>query len=471
MAKQFKLLLINPQNQHRIGFALSVTSRYPPLSLGIIAALTPDSWDVEILDENFERFENSDREYPDLVGITAFTANAYRAYQIAHWYTDRGIPVVIGGIHATMMPLEAAQYATTVFKGEAESTWPLVIEDFESNRLKPVYEGGRPSMERVPKARHDLFHKNYLFNSIQTTRGCPYRCEFCSVHEFNGSRHRLRPVGEILDEMECMPDKMLGIVDDNFYGYSTRSKEHSYEILEGMLKRGIKKEWFIQASMNIADDPEFLKLAAKAGCREVLLGVESDDEEQLKQANKVLNAKMKPESFKKRFRRIQSAGISVLGAFIFGLDGDTPETLQRRARFIKKSGVDAVQATIVTPTPGTKLYARLLEEDRISETNYPKDWEKYHTEEVVIVPDRMSADSLQKNMYSIWHQVYNKTAMRKRFLQSLWRTRNFKSSMWAYVGNWHYRRIVFENSGLHPDKKPEKQNIRHYGHHKMTESL
>ncbi len=470
MSGKYKLLLINPQNQHRTGFALSVTSRYPPLSLGILGALTPENWDVEILDENFERFEEHKDKQADLVGITAFTSNVYRAYEIAAHYTAQDIPVVIGGVHATMMPEEASQYATTVFKGEAETKWPELIKDFENSRLRSVYEGGRPAMEYVPKARHDLFHRGYLFNSIQTTRGCPYKCDFCSVHEFNGSKHRLRPVEDILDELESLPDKMLGIVDDNFFGYSTKSKEHSYALLEGMLKRGIKKDWFIQASLNIATDQKFLKLASRAGCREVLLGVESDDEEQLKHSNKVLNAKIKPEHFKKSFRKIQKAGISVLGAFIFGLDGDTSESLYRRLKFIQKSGVDAVQATIVTPTPGTRLFERLLNENRISKTNFPRDWEKYHTEETVIIPDGMTAEELEYHMYVVWHKIYNKTSMRLRFLKTLLRTKDYKSALWAYAGNWHYRRIVFEKSGLDPDKHPEKQStFAKPSRHKKTE--
>ncbi|MCF8307442.1 MAG: B12-binding domain-containing radical SAM protein [Bacteroidales bacterium] len=457
MAKKYKLLLINPQNQHRIGFALTVTSRYPPISLGIIAALTPDSWEVEILDENFDRFEDNPDKEADLVGITAFTPNVFRAYQIAEHYKSRDIPVVLGGIHATMMPGEATQYVDVVFKGEAESKWPDLIKDFENNNLQPVYEGGRPPMEKIPTARHDLFHKDYLFNSIQTTRGCPYKCDFCSVHRFNGNKHRLRPVQDILDEMEQLPDKLLGIVDDNFYGYSIRSREHSYAILEGMIERGLKKQWFIQASMNIAEDPRFLKLASKAGCREVLLGVESDNLDQLKQSNKFLNAKMKPESFKKKFRKIQRAGISVLGAFIFGLDGDTPESLHRRERFIKKSGVDAIQATVLTPNPGTELFEKLTRENRVIRNNYPEDWQRYHAEEVVIQPDRMSAEELEHHMYIIWHKIYNKTTMRKNVIKSVMRSRKLKSAIWAYVGNWHYRRIVFENGGYDPDKHPDKQ--------------
>ncbi len=466
-----KLLLINPQNKHRRGFSLSRASRYPPLSLAILAALTPKHWEVKIQDENFEWFEDEKDKEADLVGITAFTPNAYRAYEIAGYYESKGIPVVMGGIHATALPEEAGQYVTTVFKGEAESEWPKVIDDFEKGKLKPLYEGGRPSMDLMPTPRHDLFHEGYMFNTVQTTRGCPYNCDFCSVHTFNGTKHRLRAVEDILDEIEQFPDKLMGFVDDNFYGYSTKSKEHSYAILEGMIQRGIKKEWFIQASFNIADDPKFLDLAAKAGCREVLIGVESENIHQLKQANKHLNARIRPESFRKKFRKIQRAGIAVLGAFIFGLEGDTVEDLHRRLKFIRKSGVDAIQATVLTPAPGTALFDRMLKENRIFRQDYPSDWQRYHSEEVVFKPDRMTPKEFEYNMYIVWHKLYNKTSMRQRFLRSLWLIRNFKSAMWAYVGNWHYRRIVFENGGFDPDTHPAKQKriFREPGTHQVID--
>ena len=472
MSRKYRLLLINPQNQYRTGFALTVTSRYPPISLGILASLTPDNWEIQILDENFNKFEETEDNNPDLVGITSFSPNVYRAYQIAAHYRKKGIPVVLGGNHATMASGEAAQYVDVVFKGEAETEWATLIRDFENNQLKNVYEGGRPSLEKMPPARHDLFHKDYIFSSIQTTRGCPFKCEFCSVHAFNGTKHRLRPAADILDEMEQMPSDFLFIVDDNFYGYSTKSKEHAYEIMEGMIKRGIKKQWFTQASINIADDDKFLKLAAKSGCREVFIGVESDDLEQLKSANKLLNARITPEKFKKKFRKIQKAGIAVLGAFIFGLDGDTKESIHRRARFIQKSGVDSIQTALLMPPPGTGLFDRMKREGRMRENNFPEDWQKYHSAEVVLDPDKMTAEELQHEMYIIWHKLYNKTAMRKRFLRTLWHTKNFKAALWAYVGNWHYRRIVFEMGGYDPDKHPDKQEriFREPGTHKIIEA-
>lgn len=454
-----KLLLINPLNQYRKGFSLSWTNVYPPIALGILASLTPKYWDIDIIDENFEKFENLDekRKEADLVGITSFSPNAPRAYEIASFFRKRNIPVVYGGNHATMMAEEAANYVDVVFKGEAETKWHEVIEDFENNRLKPLYDGGQPDLKEMPPARHDLFHKNYLFSSIQTTRGCPFKCDFCSVHVFNGTHHRLRPVKDILDELEAIPSKLVFIVDDNFYGSSRASREHGYQIMEGMLERGIKKDWYAQTSMNVADDEKFLKLAAKSGCRELFIGVETDDPEQLESTNKLFNARVTPEKFREKFRKIQKHGIAVLGAFIFGLDGDTEEKLYRRAEFIEKSGVDTIQTSLLMTPPGTELFERMKKSGRMLRTNFPKDWERYHSVEVILQPETMSPEELQHHMYIIWHKLYNKTANRKRFLKTLWRTKSFKAALWAYIGNTHYRSMVFENGGYNPDKHPDKQ--------------
>ncbi|HKK10620.1 MAG TPA: radical SAM protein [Bacteroidales bacterium] len=454
-----KLLLINPLNQYRKGFSLSWTNVYPPIGLGILASLTPENWDIKIIDENFDKWEKippEDKE-ADLIGITSFSPNAPRAYEIAAYFRERNIPVVYGGNHATMMSEEAAQYVDVVFKGEAETKWPEVIRDFENNELKPVYDGGQPDLKTMPPARHELFDKRYIFSSIQTTRGCPFKCDFCSVHLFNGTRHRLRPVNDILDELEAIPNKLVFFIDDNFYGYSTASKNHAYEIMEGMIERGMKKDWYAQTSMNVADDEKFLKLAARSGCHELFIGVETDDPEQLKNTNKRLNAKVSPENFQKKFRKIQKHGIAVLGAFIFGLEGDTVESIYRRAQFIEDTGVDTIQTSLLMPPPGTPLYDRQKKAGRLLRTNFPKDWERYHSAEVILQPENMSPQELQHHMYIIWHKLYNKKANRKRFLKTFWRTKSYKAALWAYIGNTHYRSMSFENGGYNPDMHPDKQ--------------
>ncbi len=445
-----KLLLVSPLSRHRKGMSISWDARYRPLGLGIIAALTPEHWDIKIIDENFDTFEF---EEADLVGFTAFTANAYRVYEISKLYRDKGITTVMGGIHASMVPDEAQQHVDTIVIGEGESVWPKLIEDFENGQLQPRYIGEAISLDKMPIARHDLFHKDYLFGSVQTTRGCPSDCEFCSVHAFNGHVHRLRPVEHILDELEQIPQKLIFFVDDNIVGYSKKSRERALALFKGMVDRKLNKYWFSQTSLNIADDAEVLKWAAKSGCKTMLVGVEAESDEGLTETNKKVNLRLGVSEYQNKFRKIQRAGIPVMGTFIFGLDSDNIESLKRRTEFIKKCGVDSVQSSILTPLPGTRLFDKLYQNNRITATNFPADWQKYHFAEPVITPANMTAEELYRTMWTNWARLYNKWELRRRLLRTWWRTRSFSTAWWGYVANWHYRRIFFEKLPIHPDDK------------------
>jgi radical SAM superfamily enzyme YgiQ (UPF0313 family) len=201
-----KLVLVNPVNPARVGLTVNKASRFPPIGLGIVAALTPASWDVKIVDENWEPFSYQEA---DLVGITAFTASANRAYELASVYRGKGVKVVIGGIHASMCPDEVLRFADAVVVGEAEAVWQKVLRDFEEGRLQQRYNSELTDLSGMTHPRRDLFHPGYLFASVQTSRGCPMDCEFCSVTAFNGKKYRRRPPGEVLDELQSIPQKML----------------------------------------------------------------------------------------------------------------------------------------------------------------------------------------------------------------------------------------------------------------------
>lgn len=447
--KRKKLLLINPISPDNRGISVNQGQRYPPLGLGMVAALTPETWDVEILDEIFTRYDyvNDFRE-ADFVGFTAFTFTVARAYEIAAIYRSKGIRTVIGGIHASMLPDEAMQYVDVVVVGEAESVWGSVIDDFESGNLKPVYKAGFIDLAGQPRPRHDLFHPGYWFAAIQTTRGCPMNCTFCSVTTFNGNHYRMRPVEEVLDEIESVKHKsMLFFVDDNIIGYGKESREHALAIFRGMVSRGITKQWFSQASINFADDDEVMQAASDSGCRLILLGIEAEKAEQLKESNKMLNAK-RVGSYPEIFRRIHRHNISILGTFLFGMDSDTVKSMQERVRYILKSGVDAYMTTILTPLPGTALFKRLEKENRLLPMDYPADWNQYQFTNVVYKPVNFSPEELLSEMMKNWGKIYRLRTIRWKAFRTFlnqrslnlrkWLRTGLQATGWAYYTNWHY---------------------------------
>jgi len=435
-----KLVLINPVNPVRTGLTVNPSSRFPPIGLGIIAALTPESWEVELVDENWEPFTYREA---DLVGITAFTASARRAYEIAALYRERAVPVVMGGIHASMCPEEALRFVDAVVIGEAETAWPQVLADAEAGRLQQVYQGEWPDLAGMPSPRRDLFHPDYMFASVQTSRGCPMDCEFCSVTAFNGRRFRRRPPEDVLGELETIPQKMIFFVDDNIIGYGKESREQALAIFRGMVERGLDKWWFCQASLNFADDKDVLHWAGRAGCKMVFLGLEAEEVDGLAEVNKRLNLQRGVESYAEVFRRIHRAGIAVLGAFIFGMDGDTPEKLHRRTDYMIRSGVDVMQTTYLTPLPGTRLFHRLEEEGRLLYTDFPQDWDHYDMTEVTHQPQGMRPEILSQTMRECNRRMYAWPMLMRKAMQTFRETRNPMATMFVWRSNINYRNVAF----------------------------
>ncbi|MBN1810244.1 MAG: B12-binding domain-containing radical SAM protein [Anaerolineae bacterium] len=433
-----KLVLVNPVNPARIGLTVNKSSRFPPIGLGIVAALTPGHWDVALLDENWEPFTY---QHADLVGITAFTASANRAYEIAAVYREQGVPVVMGGIHASMCTEEALRFVDAVMVGEAEAAWPQVVADVEAGQLRQVYRGEWRTLAGLPRPRRDLFHSGYLFASVQTSRGCPMDCEFCSVTAFNGRRYRRRPPEEVLDELQTIPQKMLFFVDDNIIGYGRESREQALAIFCGMVERELDKWWFCQASLNFAGDDEVLHWAGRAGCKMVFLGLEAEEVDALAEVNKRLNLRRGVESYEEAFRRIHRAGIAVLGAFIFGMDGDTPEKLRHRAEYMVHSGIDVMQKTFLTPLPGTRLFDQLRDGGRLLYTDFPRDWERYDMGEAVHRPRGMTPEALTQVMGESGRRMYAWPVLVRKVVRTLWETRNPMAAMFAWQSNVNYRNV------------------------------
>ncbi len=440
-----KLLLINPIARYIKRKPLFLPyfgdAPFEPLNLAIIAALTPDDWDIEIFDEILEPFTYREA---DLVGITSYTGSAYRAYQIAQQYRENGIPVVMGGIHASMVPEEAQQYVDSVVIGEAEGIWEKVLSDFEAGQMQKVYRPEMLPMKGAPFPRRDLLSDRYSSSSVQTSRGCPKDCEFCSVTAFNGQQYRNRPVEEILDELETISNRFIFFVDDNFVEKGKKSEERAMALFQGMIDRNLNKYWTCQAPISIADNEELLHYAHKSGGRIILMGIESEKKEALESLGKKLNMKQVA-SYNDIFKRIHKHKICMVGTFIFGLDTDTPQDLYNRVKFIKKSRIDIVQPTVLTPLPGTKLYERFKEENRLVHTNYPEDWEKYDWSQVVYEPARMSREELKKTMIKCWDSLGNWGTVLWKAVKTLFYTRNLLMAYGMLNINYVYSMQYYRN--------------------------
>jgi radical SAM superfamily enzyme YgiQ (UPF0313 family) len=434
-----KLLLVNPVNRTRPGLSRDRFSRFPPLGLGMIAALTPESWDVELVDENWERFRYRDA---DLVGITSFTSSASRAYKIASLFRDRRVPVVMGGVHASTCPEEALRYVDSVVAGEAENVWPEVVADAERGSLKRLYRGELSSMRDLPAPRHDLFDPRYLIECVETSRGCPMDCEFCSVTVFHGRRSRLRPVEEVLDELGSIPQRVFFFVDGNILGNTREAREGALALFKGMVGRKLRKWWFCMASMGFGEDPELLRWAFRAGCRMVFIGVEAEKSEMLAEVNKRTNLRIGPKGFEERFRRINEAGIAVLGSFLFGLDGDRARNLRDRATYMLESRVDAVQVTYLTPLPGTRLFEKIKFQDRLLRDEFPDDWSRYDFAEVVYRPASMDPHLLVEAMQECAGRVYSWPSMIRKGLRTFRKTGSPVAAAIAFQSNRVYRKIA-----------------------------
>ena len=350
-------------------------SRASPLGLAYVAAVTPATWDIRILDENFETCD-----YPeaDLVGITAFTSCITRAYEIAAEYRKRGTKVVLGGIHASMRPDEALRYVDAVVVGEVENIWQKVLDDFEAGRMTGAYKGTQVDLETFDiLPRRDLFNPGYIWNSIQTSRGCPFNCSFCSVSHHLGKEYRQRKPESVLRELETIPGKYIFFADDNLVGYSAESRARAIALFDGMISRGMKKRWWTQTSLNVSEDDVVLQKAKESGCAYLFIGFESNRPDMLKVMHKGINLKVGVDNYKTVVSRLHAHGLGVHGSFIIGNDHEGAETYEALAKFIMRAGVDIVQISILTPLPGTDLFNQVEKEGRLLFTNFPADWDKF----------------------------------------------------------------------------------------------
>ncbi|WP_258359317.1 B12-binding domain-containing radical SAM protein [Moorella sulfitireducens] len=399
-----KIALIAPAWHDPLWESEKEKSIFPPLNLITLAALTPPRHEVTILDESLTDID-FDAKY-DLVGISAMTALAPRAYEIADTFREKGIRVVLGGMHPSALPEEAAAHADAVVVGEAEGSWQQLLADLEAGKLEPVYrQQERPSLEHMVYPRRDLLLRSrYLVpDTVQTTRGCPFACSFCSVSQFFGRSFRFRPVEEVIGEVAGLEGEVIAFIDDNIVGNAGYARRLFTELAR--LPRKVK--WFSQGSLNIARDEELLQLAAASGCIGLFIGFESLSPDNLKAVGKAVN---RVDEYRQAIKKIHDYGIAIEGAFVFGLDEDDEGVFERTVKFAQENHLEAAQFGILTPFPGTPLRAAMEREGRITSN----DWSEYTISKVVFEPKNMSAKTLQEGFNWAWQEFYSLGSISRR---------------------------------------------------------
>jgi radical SAM superfamily enzyme YgiQ (UPF0313 family) len=401
-----KLLLINPgADKDRLGSRRRRKSSIAQLSLPLLAVRAGDRFELEILDESV-----SDLDFnrpADLVGISVMTPLAVRAYAIADEFRRRGKKVVLGGMHVFFREAEAAEHADTLLVGEAEKVWDRLLADFLDGRLAKRYQAESPhDLSGLPHPRLDLLnHRAYSFaNIMETGRGCPHHCQYCSVTAYWGNRYRFRPVPEVVEELAAMPPGVVTFVDDNIFGNPARARA----LLQAIKPLG--RCWQAQSDLRVARDPELLRLAAESGCEWLFIGLETTDPENLKSMGKrELNL---AGDFSSSLAAIRQAGIKIFGSFILGMDHDDVSAFARTVRFCIEQKLEGANFYIFTPYPGTPLFAQMESEGRLLH----RDWSKYDSNHVVFRPKLMTPEELMqgylwtyRNFYSlgsIWKRVF-----------------------------------------------------------------
>jgi len=395
-----KILLILPAAEHlRVTPGSPVPRRamlrFSVLSLTTVAALTPGEHEVTICDENVQPLD-VDADV-DVVGVTFMTALAPRAYEIAREFRRRGKVTVAGGFHPTLCTDEAAGHFDAVVAGEAEGVWPQVLEDIQGGTLRKVYRSDADQdLSAVPVPRRKLLESTAdhyaTVHAVQTGRGCNHACRFCSVTAFFNHRHRSRPLEDVLTELRSIPRNFM-FVDDNIIG----DPQYARQLFRAMIP--MKKRWISQCSIEIADDPELLALAHRAGCRGLFVGIETLSEENLAAVEKGFNDSR---GYLRRIRAIRRAGIGVQAGMIVGMDGDDVTVFQRTLRFLQAARIDALQLAILTPQPGTPLREAFVRDGRVVDS----DWGHYDFRHTVIRPAGMSAAQLQDGADWLYRQFY-----------------------------------------------------------------
>jgi radical SAM superfamily enzyme YgiQ (UPF0313 family) len=396
-----KLEFISPASEEN--------ARVPNLSLPLIAALTPPEIDISFTDDLITPIDpERDLKDVDLVGITVLSTTALRAYQIADAYRKEKVKVVLGGIHPTAVPDEAIQHADTVVMGEAERSWPQLLQDFQKGKLKPFYRQDRlTDLSTLPFPRREIHGTKGYFplDVVQATRGCPYRCDFCSVRTFFGDTFRLRPLQDVVSEVERIPHRLVMFNDDNIIGHP----QYSRDLLRALIP--LKKKWIGQASLAGLRDKETVRLMAESGCIGLLIGFESIIEENIASIGKFQN---RPSQYMEVINCLHRNGIAIWASFIFGFDHDDPTVFERTVEFGIKAKILSAVFAMLTPYPGTEFYNRMKAEGRLTDETW---WLTEDQQERAphFEPLRMSRQQLREGWKGAWKEFYSLRSIVRRF--------------------------------------------------------
>ncbi len=411
-----KIALVSPKGPlyRSRGGIFKKSLRYQPLTLTTLAALVPADLhaSISLFDEGIAPLP--DTLDADLIGMTVITGTANRAYELAARWRAQGKTVVLGGPHVTLLPDEAAQHADAICTGYAEDSWPQLLRDYAQGRLQPRYAQAPDfSLDRpdMPFARRELFDaRHFLTQAVfEATRSCAHNCEFCVAPAAWGRKHLQKPVGWVIEDIRRVGQKKILFVDLNLIA----NREYARELFTALIP--LKVQWFGLSTVLLAHDTELLELAARSGCKGLLLGLETINPASMGDARKQFNRSV---DFKELIGALHRHGISVQGCFVFGLDHDTPEVFDATVDFAISAGVDLPRFAVLTPFPGTPLFARLEREGRI----LTRDWDLYDAQHVVFQPQGMTVQQLAQGHERAWKQVYRWSAIGRR----LWHARNFQ---------------------------------------------
>ncbi len=421
---KLKLLLINPKNEYKSTY--KNYSFIPPLSLGIIADLTPNHWDVEIFDENIKKTQIISEIQADLVGITTNTRNINHVYALSIEIKNKGIPVILGGAHVSIFHEEALKFCDTVVIGEVETIWRDVIKDFESECLKNIYV---QKSFKINTHNPKYFAKSYVIDSIETSRGCVNNCSFCGVHVPMYRPYERKSIDSVIAEIEASENDLIMFVDNNFYA---NDDDYLYQLFDRMIKIKNKKKWQSGVTTNFFRNKGLVEMAAKAGAVMFFVGFESDSTKSLKELNKknLFSHDMDLfNNYKTIVELCHKNNILVSGNYMIGLENDTDETIQNRLHFFQMLKLDECACAILTPLPNTAIYKKAQKENKLIKTNYPNDWSFYSYSNSIIKHSNLSNERIEELM--IIHNRKHKPNFLK-ILKILFNSKSLKATKYYY---------------------------------------